>query len=126
MISLKKVLNIAKYLTGNIFETMTTQHHNAKSTGAFYRHVNSLKREQKRLRIKAIFLNEPVQKKNRFVGHVNRLYNCLSSTAKIVYLKIIDKHENKHFIEALINDAKSIINGFLDQRDSVIVPRLFL
>ena len=68
MIHSKKVLNIAKYLTGNIFETMTTQHHNAKSTGAFYRRVNSLKESKK-----AIFLNEPVQKKNRFVGHVNGL-----------------------------------------------------
>ena len=45
----KKVLNIAKYLTGNIFEGMTTQYHNAKSTGAFLRHVNFPKTEPKKL-----------------------------------------------------------------------------
>ena len=32
----KKVANIAKYLTGNILETITAQRHNNKNTRAFF------------------------------------------------------------------------------------------
>ena len=45
---LKKVVNIAKYLTGNISETMTTQRHKAKSIVSFFRHINATEMVQKK------------------------------------------------------------------------------
>ena len=41
--SFKKVVNISKYLIGNIFETLKILCHNAKNTGAFSKHGNLTK-----------------------------------------------------------------------------------
>ena len=61
------MLNIAEYLTGNIFETMTTQRHNAKSTGTFLDMYTESKRFKKAPQ-KEPFSQVPVQKKEPFRG----------------------------------------------------------
>ena len=68
------MVNIAKYSTGNIFETTTTQRYNAKNTGAFFRHVNWVKIVLKKLRIKAHFF-ETNRLKKTFCG-ICKPANC--------------------------------------------------